>query len=79
MLMWKLTHLECGEGRAGRLLDSLVGVENPLEKLRHQRLEVLLMGLLDHPVTVPGHKTESRKCVEINNKALFNSLLQKPR
>ena len=67
MLSWKLTNLECGEGGAGGLLDPLVGVKNPLKKLRHQRLEILLMGLLDHPVTVPGHKTESRKCVEINN------------
>ena len=59
MLSWKLTNLECGEGGAGRLLDPLVGVEDPLEKLRHQRLEVLLMRLLDHPVTVPGHKKEN--------------------
>ena len=57
-----MANLECGECRAGSLLDSLVGVEDPLEQLGHQRLEILLMGLLDNPVTVPGHKTESRKC-----------------
>ena len=46
--------LEGSEGGAGGLLDSLVAVQDPLQELRHEGLEVLLVRLLHHPVAIAG-------------------------
>ena len=42
-----------GEGRTSCFLNPLVGVKNSLQQFRHQRLQILFMRLLNHPVTVP--------------------------
>ena len=44
--------LQGGKGAAGGLLHPLVAVQDPLQQLGHQRLQILLVRLLAHPVSV---------------------------
>ena len=44
--------LQGGKGGAGGLLHPLVRVQDPLQQLRHQRLQVLVVRLLAHPVGI---------------------------